>query len=74
MIQYAFHLRCLDFYIEGAAQIQKRFGLSDPVMKNLGAMDPKSVFNKSVPSVAPLVSFFPRLSSSEKLNEIESGA
>ena len=42
--------------------------------KNLGAMDPKSVLNKSVPSIAPLVSYFPRLSSSDNLNEMDRAA
>lgn len=66
-----FRLRCLDFYIEGAAQIQKRFSLSDPTLQCLSAMDPSSVTTKSVPSIAPLASFFPRLVPSNNINELD---
>ena len=66
-----FRLRCLEFYIEGASQILKRFSLEDPLFQSLGAMNPQSVTSKSVPSIAQLSSFFPRVIPPNEINELD---
>lgn len=66
-----FRLRCLEFYIEGASQIIKRFNLEDPLFQSLGAMNPQSVISKSVPSIAQLSSFFPRVIPQNEINELD---
>lgn len=66
-----FRLRCLDFYIEAASQIMKRFNVSNPVFLNLKALDPQSVLKKTVPSVAPLVSLFSHLVPENEINEMD---
>lgn len=67
-----FKLRCLDFYIEGALQISKRFPLGDKVFQQLDVLDPKVVKAKSVPSLGPLMNGFPLLVNNETLQKIDS--
>lgn len=66
-----FRLRCLDFYIEGASQILKRFNINDPVLTSLKTLDPQSILMKTVPSIAPLAAHFPNLVPENDLNEID---
>ena len=67
-----FRLRCLEFYIEGVSQILKRIKLSDPVLQNLGAMDPQSILKKTVKSIVPLACQFPNMVAVEDLNGLDS--
>lgn len=66
-----FKLKCLDFYIEGALQISKRFPFDNKVFQLLEALDPKVVEAKSVPSLGPLMNHFPLLVSNETLQKID---
>ncbi|KAK4322804.1 hypothetical protein Pmani_006470 [Petrolisthes manimaculis] len=66
-----FKLKCLDFYIEGALQISKRFPFDNKVFQLLEALDPKVVEAKSVPSLAPLMNYFPLLVSNATLQKID---
>ena len=66
-----FRLRCLDFYIEGALQILRRVNILDPVLTNLNALDPQSILEKSLPSIAPLASHFPNLVPQENVIDLD---
>lgn len=64
-VLHNFRLRCLEFYIEAAAQILTRFPLDNIQMKRLEAIDPQVVIEKRVPSIAPLAASFPTLLAEE---------
>lgn len=66
-----FRLRCLEFCIEGASQVIKRFPLGNVQMKRLEAIDPRSVLEKRVPSVAPLAASFPSLVMADNINKLD---
>ena len=66
-----YRLICLDFYIEGASQILRRFNIMDPVLTNLNALDPQSILEKFFPSIAPLASHFPNLVPQDNVNGLD---
>lgn len=66
-----FKLRCLDFLIEAAVQISKRFPMQNETFKHLEALDPAVVKEKSIQTLAPLMMNFPSLVSDEKRQKID---
>ncbi|KAJ4426947.1 hypothetical protein ANN_26746 [Periplaneta americana] len=66
-----FKVRCLDFFIEGAQQLFKRFSFGDTVIKDLEALDPNCVRNKKISSIANLASNFPNLVKDDDLQELD---
>lgn len=64
-----FRIKCLDFYVELAKQIKKRFDFNDPVLIFLKNFDPKAAVSGTCQSLVPLALRFPRLHEDvEKLN------
>ena len=66
----AFKTRCLDFLIEGANQIYKRFPFKSP-FKLLKIIAPSEVIHKKSPSIVPLSSLFPGLVNVKETNDID---
>lgn len=66
-----FRQRCLPFYTEAAVQIMSRFPLYDATFQNLQALEPATVKNKSVQSLAPLMAAFPSLVIDETVQTID---
>lgn len=66
-----FKLKCLDFYIEAALQISRRFPFRNKVFKNLEALDPSVVKARSVATISPLMSSFPSLVNDDTLQKID---
>lgn len=64
-------VRCLDFYVEGATQIVKRFDFASDVLKAMHLLDPKIIFKGDEESLMPLVSHFPNLVSNDDLQSID---
>ncbi len=52
---YRFRLNCLEFCIEAASQINKRFSFDFEKLEILKALSPKVVFNKEIPSLVTLL-------------------
>ncbi len=53
-----FRLNCLEFYIEAASQINKRFSFGSEKLEILKALSPKVVFNKEIPSLVTLLHIY----------------
>lgn len=69
-----FRQRCLDFFIEACGQIYKRFNFKESTQKTiklLGMLDPKTVFNKTFKSIAPLAILFTNLVKQNSLNDLD---
>ncbi|KAK3869381.1 hypothetical protein Pcinc_025308 [Petrolisthes cinctipes] len=66
-----FKQNCLAFYIEGATQIRTRFAFNDVSFKQLEALDPRVVKDKSLPSLAPLMSSFPTLVNDNDIQNVD---
>ncbi|KAB0793694.1 hypothetical protein PPYR_13314 [Photinus pyralis] len=63
--------QCLQFYIESLKQILSRFPLKDSIFSKLDFMDPETVVNRKVKSIADVVSHFSNLHS-HSLQDIDS--
>lgn len=62
---------CLAFYIEEETQIRTRFPFNDVSFKQLEALDPGVVKDKSLPSLAPLMSSFPTLVNDNQIQNVD---
>ncbi|KAG0437102.1 hypothetical protein HPB47_017601 [Ixodes persulcatus] len=68
----AFRTRCLNFLVESAHQIYKRFPFQKcGAIKQLSDIAPKSVLSKQVGSLGPLVGKFPNLVDVAQINELD---
>lgn len=67
-----FQLRCLDFLIEAALQIKKRFAFNDPTLKHLQVLSPDVVKSRKVTTIAPLIKRFDYIVPSSDTQEIDS--
>jgi hypothetical protein len=63
--------RCLDFYIEGATQIQNRFDFSSSVLQNMELLNPHVIFNEDRESIMPLTTHFPNLVTKNNLQALD---
>jgi hypothetical protein len=63
--------RCLDFYIEGATQIQNRFDFSSSVLQNMELLNPHVIFNEDRESIMPLATHFPNLVTKNNLQALD---
>jgi hypothetical protein len=64
-------VRCLDFYIEGATQIQNRFDFSSTVLQNMALLNPHVIFNEYRESIMPLATHFPNLVTKNNLQALD---
>lgn len=53
-----FRLNCLEFYIEAASQINKRFSFDSEKLEILKALSPEVIFNKEIPSLVTLLHIY----------------
>ncbi|CAN7940093.1 unnamed protein product, partial [Ixodes hexagonus] len=68
----ALRTRCLNFLVESAHQIYKRFPFQKcGAIKQLSDIAPKSVLSKQVGSLGPLVGKFPNLLDKVHINELD---
>lgn len=68
----AFRTRCLNFLIESAHQIYKRFPFQKcGAIKQLSDIAPKSVISKQVGSLGPLACKFPNLVDEAEMNDLD---
>jgi hypothetical protein len=63
--------RSIDFYIEGAIQIQNRFDFSSTVLQNMGLLNPHVIFNEDRESIMPLATHFPNLVTKNNLQALD---
>jgi hypothetical protein len=63
--------RCIDFYIEGAIQIQNRFDFCSTVLQNMGLLNPHVIFNEDRESIMPLATHFPNLVTKNNLQALD---
>lgn len=67
----AFKLKCLDFFIEGAKQIKKRYDFSNDVIKEMQFLDPHVVKSRKINSLVALAVKFPNLISVNELQQLD---
>jgi hypothetical protein len=66
-----FFQRCQHFYVELCCQLKKRLPLDNDVLKQLKFLDPQTVVNGSLPSIAGVASRFPNVISPENLQSLD---
>ncbi|KAI4469528.1 hat family dimerization domaincontaining protein-related [Holotrichia oblita] len=69
-----FRQRCLDFFIEGCAQIYKRFdvsSISGKILKELEVISTEHVVSRNYNSIAPLAIHSPNIVPPNKLNDLD---
>lgn len=67
-----FITNCLNFYVEAAFQIYKRFPLKDlQVINKLKVLDPKQVFSEEIQSIIPLADYFKNIVLDNQLNDLD---
>ncbi|CAK1597844.1 unnamed protein product [Parnassius mnemosyne] len=67
----AFKLKCLDFFIEGAKQVKKRYNFSNDVFKQMQFLDPQAVKSRRIDSLVTLAVKFPNLISRDELQQLD---
>ncbi|CAH2009382.1 unnamed protein product [Acanthoscelides obtectus] len=63
--------RCLEFFVESAHQICKRFDFNNEVLINMKLIDPATIINEKPPSVIPLAKHFPNLVNENQIQPID---
>lgn len=69
--EHYFRLKCLDFLIESAEQIKKRFPFDDRTFEKLRVLNPDIVKTKEVKSIAPLLDRFKNIVEDSAVQEID---
>ena len=64
-------VRCLDFYIEAAVQICKRYDFDNVILKSMCLIDPKYISNCQDESLVPLAVHFPNLVPDKNLQKLD---
>lgn len=68
---YVLRKRCLDFFIESAYQINKRFNFRDEILVNMNLINPSIILDAKFSSIVPLAKYFPNLIQEDKLQELD---
>lgn len=68
---HIFRVRCLDFYVEAALQISKRYDFDNIVLKSISLINPKYIFEGDEDSIVPLIMHFPNLVAEKDFQKID---
>ncbi|XP_063230874.1 uncharacterized protein LOC134535624 [Bacillus rossius redtenbacheri] len=68
---HGFRIRCLEFFIEAASQIYKRFDFGNVLLKEFEILDPKCVIQKKLRSIAHLACKFPNIVADDMIQSLD---